>query len=220
VAQFAAVGGYAVVVAFTVLPVLAVIAMLLDSRKPSRGWELTAGYAVALGALFAAASFGLARLPFPRLSISGVTEVVAGLLLLAVAGGLWLWGRQRASRPRRSSTAQAPSARNIPESRAVLVGAQFAVHPENLALTFAAAAHVADLGALERLAAAVLFAVIGVSTVALPTLAFAIAGERTRDRLSRLRDAIEARRLLLTELVVAAIGLLLVGIGTWTILSL
>jgi hypothetical protein len=36
-AQLASVVGYAVVVAFTTLPVLAVIAVLLDTGRPARG---------------------------------------------------------------------------------------------------------------------------------------------------------------------------------------
>ena len=59
-AQLAAVVGYAVVVAFTMLPVLTVIAVLLDTGQPERGWQLTAGYAAGLIALFVLASFGLA----------------------------------------------------------------------------------------------------------------------------------------------------------------
>jgi hypothetical protein len=104
--------------------------------------------------------------------------------------------------------------------RAVLVGLQFAVHPENLALTFAAAAHVSDLAASQRLTAALLFAAIGVSTVALPTFAFRVAGDRVRDRLDRLRQAILAHGLLITRVLLAACGVFLVALGAWNLFSL
>ncbi len=212
-----AVSGYAVVVAITTLPVLAVIAVLLETGKAARGWQLTAGYAVGLTALFAAASFGLGRLPLPHVRIRGVTELAAGVLLLAAAGGFWLWRRSRAGRPPRTPTRRTHPA--MTGARAILVGAQFALHPENLALTFAAASHVIDVGAAERIGFAVWFAAVGVSTVAVPSLAFAVAGERTRERLTRIRTAIDAHGVLITVVLLSAVGALLVGIGLWRVLS-
>ena len=212
-AQLASVVGYAVVVAFTTLPVLAVIAVLLDTGRPARGWQLTAGYAAGLVVLFVVASFGLARVPLPRFRDAGGIEIAAGVLLLLVAFGLGYWHPHRSAT--RTHTARAMTAR-----RAVLVGLQFAFHPENLALTFAAAAHVSDLAAGQRLAAALLFTAVGVSTVALPTLAFRIAGDRIRDRLDRLRQAILAHGLLLTRVLLAACGVFLIGLGLWNLLSL
>jgi hypothetical protein len=103
--------------------------------------------------------------------------------------------------------------------RAVLVGAQFAIHPENLALTFAAASHVADLADSQRFAAAVLFALVGVSTVALPTLAYTVAGDRTRDRLTELRRAVERHGPLLTEVLLTVAGLVLLALGSARLLA-
>jgi threonine/homoserine/homoserine lactone efflux protein len=218
-AQYGAVVGYAVVVAFTVLPLLAVIAVLLDSERPARGWQLTAGYAFGLGMLFTAASFGLAHLPLPRLGDLGLVEALAGAALLLVAGALWLWRRHRARDPRPPRAHGTPSAHQMGAGRAVLVGAQFAIHPENLALTFAAATHVANLTDPQRLVAAALFALVGVSTVALPTVAFTLAGDRTRDRLTALRRAVERHGPLLTEVLLTAAGLVLLGLGCARLLA-
>ena len=212
-AQLAAVVGYAVVVAFTMLPVLTVIAVLLDTGRPARGWQLTAGYAVGLVALFVLASFGLAQLSLPRFRDAGGIEIVAGLLLLATAVALGYWHPHR-------STTKAHTAKPMTARRAVLVGLQFAVHPENLALTFAAAAHVSDLATTQRLTAALLFAAIGVSTVALPTFAFRLAGNRIRDRLDRLRHAILAHGLLITRVLLAACGVFLVALGVRNLLAM
>lgn len=212
-AQLAAVVGYAVVVAFTMLPVLMVTAVLLDTGRPERGWQLTAGYAAGLVVLFVLASFGFARLSLPRFRDAGGVEIVAGLLLLVVAIGLGYW------HPHRSGT-RTHTTKTMTVRRAVLVGLQFAVHPENLALTFAAAAHVSDLPASTRLAAALVFAAVGVSTVALPTLAFQVSGDRIRDRLDRLRTAILAHGLLITRVLLAACGVFLVGLGLWSLFSL
>lgn len=210
--HYATVAGYAVVVAFTTLPVLAVIAVLLDTGRPARGWQLTAGYAAGLIVLFVAASFGLARVSLPQFRDAGGIEIVAGLLLLAIAIVLGYW------HPHHTAT-KAHTAKPMTPRRATLVGLQFAVHPENLALTFAAAAHVSDLPAGERLTSALIFTAIGVSTVALPTFAFRVAGERIRDRLDRLRQAILRHGLLITRLLLGACGVFLIALGLWNLFS-
>ena len=209
---YATVAGYAVVVAFTTLPILAVIAVLLDTGRPARGWQLTAGYAAGLVVLFVLASYGLARVSLPQFRDAGGIEIVAGLLLLAIAFALGYW------HPHHTAT-RAHTTKPMTPRRAVLVGLQFAVHPENLALTFAAAAHVSDLPASQRLASALVFAAIGVSTVALPTFAFRVAGERIRDRLDRLREAIITHGLLITRLLLGGCGVLLVGLGLWNLFT-
>ena len=217
-ADLASVSGYGLVVAVTTLPVLAVIAVLLDSGRASRGWVFTAAYALGLVVVFAAASFGLSQLRLPRLQAPGVTSLAAGVVLLLVLAALWLWrrGRPIATAP----VPPVPAAAHMGPRRAGLIGLQFAVHPENLALTFAAAAHVIDFSTAERLLTAVWFAIIGVSTVAIPTLAFAVSGGSTRARLTRVRDAIAAHKMLLTELLLAVAGLGLVVLGLWRVLRL
>lgn len=219
-AQIVAVVGYAAVVAFTVLPFLAVIAVLLDSGNPRRGWELTAGYALGLLSVFAAASFGLARLQLPPLRASGVVELVVGALLLLIAGGLWWWRRESPETHRSPRLRRRKPAREMGMGRTVVLGVQFAVHPENLALTFGAASHVTDMTDPQKLAAALLFAAIGVVTVALPAMAFSIAGDRTRERLAQLRASIDQHGPLLTRVLLAAVGLVLVSLGLWQVLSL
>lgn len=218
-AQLAAVGGYAIVVAFTMLPILAVTAVLLDSGRAARGWQLTAGYAVGLAVIFVAASFGLARLSLPSLRDHGAIELSAGVVLLLVAAGLWWWRRTRAGRPHRPGRGHRPVADRISARRSVLVGLQFAVHPENLALTFAAAAHVTDLTEVQRLGAAMFFTAVGVSTVVGPTIAYTVAGDRTKERLTRLRDAITEHGALLAEVLLAAAGIVLVVLGLVQTLS-
>jgi hypothetical protein len=217
----AAVSGFAIVVAITTLPVLAVIAVLLESGKAARGWSLTCGYAIALTGVFTAASFGLSGLPFPHVRIRGGTELAAGVLLLVGAIGFRLWRRSRTPRaPEKTPEERTRNAHPLTGLRAGLLGVQFAFHPENLALTFAAAAHAADLAPLARVATAILFAVVGVSTVAVPTVLFAVAGSTTRARMERLRDGIRAHGVLLADLLIAVVGVALIAVGLWRVLSL
>lgn len=219
-ADLASVTGYAIVVAITALPVLGVIAVLLDSGRAARGWVFTGCYASGLVVVFVVASFGLAQLQIPRLRVRGVTELAAGVLLLAVAGTLWLVRRRHASRPHGAAVRPARSAAPVGARRAAVIGLQFAMHPENVALTFAAAAHVTDLPAALRVVSALWFALVGVSTVALPTVVFAVSGHKTRQRLATLRDRIDARKVLLTEVLLTVVGLLLIVLGLWRMLSL
>jgi hypothetical protein len=77
-AQLATVPGYALVVAFTMLPVLTVISGPSDTGPPERGWQLTSGYAGGLVALLILAAFGLGGVSLPRFRDAGGVEIVGG----------------------------------------------------------------------------------------------------------------------------------------------
>ncbi|MFS0892706.1 GAP family protein [Microbacterium sp. 179-I 3D3 NHS] len=201
----------AIAVAFTVLPIVAIIGILVDTGRASRGWMLTAGYAVGLASVFLVATAGLVRLSIPKLAHPAVVEVVAGAALLVVALVLHLL------RGREKGTGRSPRAASdhgrIGPVQAALVGLQFAVHPENLILIAAAAAKAAVFDSAGRALAAVAFTVVAVSTVALPSAASAIWGERAGPVLGRVKRWFSHNSGRLTTIALAVIGTVLLVVG-------
>jgi hypothetical protein len=206
----------AVAVAFTVLPIVATVGILVDSGRASRAWMLTIGYAAGIAALFAAATAGLVRLSLPKLAHPAVIEVGAGIALLLVVVVMTVLRRKGAARHQHPRSAA--DHRPISRAKAALLGLQFVFHPENLILIAAAAAKAANFGEADRAIAVVVFTVVSVSTVALPAAAYAIWGERVRPTLERVKHwfTVNDRRLAIGALTI--IGLILVAAGVWGML--
>lgn len=212
-----AVTGYGLVAAFTTMPIVSIIAILLGTRRVSRGVWFTVAYAVGLAGLFLAAAVGLTAAFDPtRFHISGPVEVFAGLVLIGF--GLFWHLRQRRKARR---TGEPPRSRllelltRIGPAGAAIAGLQFAFHPENLVLTVAASTHVrGDDWLLVGLMTA-WYAVVGVSTVAVPTIIFAKASERAQRRLERIRDWVLGHGTQFTVVVLLAVGLLVLGFGIY-----
>lgn len=213
--------GYALVVAFTTLPVLSVIAVLLGTRRVSSGLWFAAAYFAGLAVVFGLAALGADQLSWSRwFRPGGLFELLAGLLLMLVAGLWWLWDRSRRSRAGGASTHRflAWMSTLSPVSCAV-VGFQFAFHPENLVLTIAAARHTVDIGWVAIVIVAAWFCLVGVSTVVIPTVIYARGGERARDRLNGLRDWLVSHGTTVTVALLFSVGLVLTVVGAWRLAS-
>lgn len=207
---------------------LTVIALLLGTASASRAGWFSLGYAAGLGLVFALGALGFAHLGFPRIGVNAAALLVAGLVLV-VAGGLRFVRYRRPRSLTRSSIAGAPARRSSVFRRAAermrggaagsgratrvvsaLLGAQFAVHPENLILTLAASSRAAEVDPVSRVLVGLWFCLLGVSTVALPTMLVARSGERGRAVLRRVHGAIARNSFLLSEVAIGAIGAALV----------
>lgn len=218
---FLAVTGYGLVVAFTTLPVISVIAVLLGTKKAANGVWFTVSYAIGLAIVFTLASIGVDQIRWPRTRTpSGVLEVCAGALLLLVAGGWWLWSRRRSRHPKEESDSGFLRwMSSIGPVTCALVGFQFAFHPENLVLTVAAASRTAGLDGPGTVAVLVWFCVVGVSTVAVPTILYAASGEQARARLEAIQDWIRRHGSTLTIVLLLGVGLVLIGLGVYDIVT-
>jgi Sap, sulfolipid-1-addressing protein len=138
-------------------------------------------------------------------------RVVMGSALIALGGYHWLTRHRHADMPRwmRSFSALTPA-------RAGVTGAALtAIRPEVLLLTAAAGLAVggSDLGAGGKVSAAAFFVVIAASTVALPILGYAGAGDRLDDALERLKDWMEKNHAAMLAVILVLIGLMVLYNG-------
>lgn len=210
--------GYALVVAFTTMPVLSVLAVLLGTRRASRGLWLSAGYAVGLAVVFGIATLGVDRVSWVRRFYpTGLFNLVAGLLLILVAVAWWFWDRRKKARAT-SSTANSKFLDwmgTLGPFSCSAVGFQFAFHPENLVLTFAAAGQVLNMRFIPATVVMVWFCLIGVSTVAVPSLIYAQSGDRARAWLESVRDWLQANGTTITVALLLAVGVALTAVGVY-----
>lgn len=204
-------------VAFSPLPVIAVIALLLSHRARSAGLGFTGGW---LGGIAAAVSAAMVfALNSERLGLDALQRAVAviGVVLGAVfvATGAVVWFR----RPSGAQTSRPPWLAALDEmsvARAVLTGAALAaVNPKNLLACISAGLLLGWSGMPHELivVSAAAFSLIAASTVLVPMLMFLIVGRAAGDRLARGRDWLIRHHGSVLALVMVAIGLLFVVRG-------
>lgn len=187
--------------------------ILLGSKRASRGWILAGGYALAIVLVLAAATWGAVRLSIPDSPIVTYGELFAGVALIIL-------GSVRAFRIRRRGPSRTRSVFGRLEAvrpwEVGLVGAQFAFHPETLVLTFAAGTRIlaADLDVAQSAVLIVVFSVVSVSTVIVPSILYATAGHRARRALEVTRDWLTRNADTITAVLVVLFGVILVFIGT------
>lgn len=212
----------ALTVAFTTLPIVATLAVLVNSRSSTRGWMITAGYFVGLTAVMSAATFGILRvgsigqapplLPVVEV-LAGVALVVLGVIRL-VRRRLGRSGSGRLSRLTSASRLVA-SFRRLTNPRTFAIGFSFALHPENLLLCAAASVRITggDLSIGERAVLVVAFALVGISTVAIPTLLYGVSADHVRPALQRVSAWLSRNTGTVTSVIIIAIGVVLIILG-------
>ncbi|MFW6599192.1 GAP family protein [Propionibacteriaceae bacterium Y2011] len=196
------------------------IAVLLGTKRAASGAWLTIGYAAGLAILFALGALGAQQIAWhPLRGNSGVFELFAGVVLLFVATVWLIWDRRRAPRPEhKSGNRFLDWLSTLGPFSCLVVGFQFAFHPENLILTFAAAGTTRQLNLLPTVLILVWFCVVGVSTVAVPTVLYVTSGESARTKLKSVRDWIDAHGAMLTVVLLYGVGALLTGLGLYNLL--
>lgn len=206
---------YAIGIAVSPIPIIAVILMLLAPRARLAGVGFLAGWlvglAVALGGLLA---IGSATALGDRGSDSGGTAllVAGGLLLVAAA-------RQWRSRPGPGEEPSLPAwlraADAVTPVRACGFGFVLALNPKNLLLALGAAVTVAQAGLDDGEGAAVIggFVLVAGSSVLVPVLAYLAFGDRLREPLARLRVWLQANNAAVMATLLLVLGVVLVGKG-------
>ncbi len=208
----------ALTVAFTMLPIIATLAVVVSSQRATRGFLLSGGYAAGLGLITALATFGLDRIRVPDFKISPYISVFVGLALLALSG-LRYTRRKRASTHPARSPALLRRLEGLSRPGALGLGFQFAFHPENLLLIGAASSKIvaASLPGGETALVVAIFCLIGVSTVVAPSAIYGRAGPKMKSELGSLRDWLIAQSTTITCVILAAVGVFLVIYGLWEI---
>ncbi len=208
---------YAIGIAISPVPIIAVILMLLSPRAGATSAGFLAGWVV--GIVVATAVFVLlAGVVEP--SEDGPSPVVAwiklalgALLVLAAVG-------QFRSRPQHGDEPKLPgwmaAVDKMTLGRALLLGvALSAINPKNLGMSLAAGSTIGGAGltgGAEVLSVAA-FTVLAASTVAVPVLAYAVAADRMRKPLDGLRVWLLHENAVIMAVLLLVIGVQLLGDG-------
>lgn len=207
--------GFAVGVAISPVPIIAVILMLFTAKARANGLSFVAGWLTGLllagGVVLA---IGLEASEGGASDASGVIRVVIGLLFLFLS-----W-RQWSGRPRGDEELQMPAwMGTIDEFNSVksfgLAFVLAAINPKNLGLTIVAAtaiiAHGLNTG--EDIAVLVVFALIASLTVAVPVIWYLIAGSSAEDQLNVMKDWLVANNNTVMAVLFVVLGAKVLGDG-------
>lgn len=204
----------AAVIALSPITVIPAVLVLHAPRPRPTSLAFLTGWVLGLTALtaaFVAGSGLLEGLHHAPPRWASWLRVVLGSALIALGGYHWLTRHRHANMPRwmRSFSALTPV-------RAGLTGAVLVVlRPEVLILCAAAGLAVgsSSLSSAGQLLAAAVFLVIAASTVAIPILAYAGAGDRLDDTLERLKVWMEDNHATLLAIILVLIGLMVLYNG-------
>lgn len=208
----------AIGVAISPVPIIAVILMLFTQRAQANSLVFLLGWVVGLAGactlfVWLSGTQDLSTAGEPSTAASWINVVVGVLLLLAAL-------RQWQSRPEPGDEAKGPRwmkridalGPGIALGLGVLLSA---VNPKNLLLTVKAGVSIggAGLSAVDEAVAIAGFTLIGSITVALPTIAYVVAGERAKPSLNRAKAWLLLKNAMVTAALLAVLGVALLGNG-------
>lgn len=209
---------YAVGVAISPIPIIAIILMLLAPKAGATsigflaGW--LAGIVVALAVVTAIATQTTIGGSDGSTSSAGTVKLVLGILLIVAAGRQWR-GRPKPGEPEHLPGWMAAIDKFNALRAAALGFALAAVNPKNLLLIAAAAVILAGAGATasEAGAAIVVFVLIAASTVAIPVVAYLVAAEKMRAPLDELKVWLQHNNAAVMAVVLLVMGAVVLGKG-------
>lgn len=204
----------ALVVALSPITVIPAVLVLHAPRPRSAGLAFLGGWVLGLAALtaaFVAGSDLLGDLHKAPPSWASWVRVVLGSALIVLGIARWLTRHRQGKTP-----GWMRSVSRLTPVRAGLTGAALvALRPEVLIVCAAAGVAVGGsaLSTSGQLLAGVFFLVVCASTVALPILAYAGAGDRLDDRLERLKVWMEQNHAAMLGAILVVIGLMVLYNG-------
>lgn len=207
--------GFAVGVAISPVPIIAVILMLFTDKAVANSLSFLFGWLVGLlvaGGIVLA--LGLQASDGEESTTSGWIKIVIGVLFLALAGKQW------SSRPKGDEQPVMPGWMDgLAEFTALkALGLGFvlsALNPKNLGLTIAAMASVtaAGLSTGEEIGVLVVFVLIASLTVALPVVLNLVMGSKATGTLTQMKDWLIANNNTVMMVLFLVIGAKLLGDG-------
>jgi hypothetical protein len=205
----------ALVVAMSPLTIIPAIVLVLRSdRARPTGLAFMFGWLVGLAvttAVFMQLPRLLDGLNRPAPTWAAWVRIAAGVALLMLA--LWRWLTRH--RVTKQPVWLNRLSRLTPAGAGAIAVGLILVNPKVLVMNAAAGLVIgtASLGAPKVWVAVAYYTVIAGSSVLLPILAYAVAGERVDDQLERLKEWMERQHAVLMAGFLAAVGLLLVYTG-------
>lgn len=202
--------------AFSWLPVTGLVVLLLARSGLARVWAFVAGRVFGLALLTVVFVAGARALPAPRSTsvpegplVAGA-EAAVGLALVVVGAVAWLRRDRARAEPawrRRLGEASVPAV--------FLTSLVVDLQPKGLVLGLASGVVVraGSMPVVESVLAVVVYLVVAASSVVLPLVATYVAPVRTQRWLRAARDWLDAYGSVLTAVVVAAVGVVLVVDG-------
>jgi len=209
---------FAVGVAISPVPIIAVILMLFSSRAHVNGPLFLLGWVAGLSALSVAVyviadTIGVSERSSGSDGVAWL-DVVLGVLLLLVAGRSWR------KRPRPGSDPELPKwmagVDAIAPGKALVLGLLLsAVNPKNLALGVGAAGGVAHLGlpTADAVVALAVFVIVGSLTVGGAVAYDLLGGAGAKESLAQLRTWLEANNAAVMTVLFLVFGVVLVAKG-------
>jgi threonine/homoserine/homoserine lactone efflux protein len=202
-------------VAVSPIPIVAVILMLFTTRAGGTSAGFLVGWVLGIVAATTLFTFLAGRAALGDPSSPSTTaswfKLGLGVLLLGLAVRN-LWPRPGANgRPTWMAAVE-----GFTPARATGLGFLLsAINPKNLLMCVAAGVAVAggSLSAGGTTVAIAVFTVLAASTVAVPVLAYAVAGDRMRGPLDRLRSWLERHNRAVMGVLLLVIGVVLIGKG-------
>lgn len=209
---------FAVGVAISPVPIIAVILMLFSARARVNGPLFLLGWVTGLSVLsvvvyVVADTIGVSEGSSGSDGIAWL-DVVLGVLLLLIARRSW------GKRPQPGSDPELPKwmagVDTVAPGRALVLGVLLsAVNPKNLALGVGAAGGVAHLGlsTADTIVALAVFVIVGSLTVGGAVAYDLLGGARARESLSELRTWLEANNAAVMTVLFLVFGVVLVAKG-------
>jgi hypothetical protein len=206
---------FAIGVAISPLPIIAVILMLFSPRARLNGPAFLLGWAVALGAVstivYVVTDASDAATDSGASDTTSTIKVVLGVVLLAMAMRRWRHRDQQTATPKWMQSIDSFT----PVRAFALAVALAAVNPKNLVLTIGAAAGLGQLGVDTGAAvvAIIVFVALASLSIAVPVVLYLIGGEHARARLDSLKDWMERHNAAVMSVVLLIFGVLLISKG-------
>jgi sulfite exporter TauE/SafE len=204
----------ALVIALSPLSIIPAVLVLHTPRPRPTSLTFLGGWLAALAALtaiFVGISGLLGGLHKSPPTWASWLRIVVGAALIVFGVVRWLTRHRHTHTP-----AWMRSLENLTPARAGVTGAVLGVvRPEVLLVCAAAGLAIGStgLGATRAWISAAIFVAVAASTVAIPVLAYAGAGERLDDPLARLKDWMDRHNAALLAAILVVIGLLVLYKG-------
>lgn len=206
----------AVAAALSSIPITATIVILLSPNRDRSALPFLIGWVLGMAVVVTAGVLSARILPIgpsraPNVAI-GIAEIAVGFLVLLLAA--YTWFRVAPDQPRETSS-WLDRVGSLGPLGSFGSGTALNFRPKGLLL--AAAAGLAVAGGSLRPAGVVvvvaLYLVVATSTVAGPIVATLVAPDRMRPRLTTASDWLVRNRRVVTVVVLALVGLVIVGAG-------
>ena len=209
---------YAVGVAISPVPIIAVILMLFSARARVNGPMFLAGWVVALGVVsavaYALADAGAAATDSTASDTVSWGKIAVGVLFLLIAARQWR------SRPAPGAAPAMPKwmvgIDTFSPLKAFTLALLLAgVNPKNLLLSAGAGAALAQLGPMtsDAIVSLIVFVLLGSITIAGPVIYYLVGGERARTALDSMKEWLAVHNAAVMTVLFLVFGVKLIADG-------